>query len=58
MEYKRTMPVLSDSKSEDSEKILSYVEDLKAETAVRISTLENTIELIKDKLAAATEVST
>ncbi len=50
MEYKRTMPVLSPDKTKDNEQILGYVEDLKAETAIRISSLERTLELIKDKL--------
>lgn len=57
MEYKRAMPILSDDASEDSALLLGYIEDIKAETAVRISALETLVEILKDKISY-TEVST
>ena len=57
MEYKRAMPILSDDASEDSALLLGYIEDIKAETAVRISALEILVEILKDKVSY-TEVST
>ena len=58
MEYKRTMPVLSDSATEDSALLLGYIEDIKAETAVRISSLEILTEILKEKITQITEVGT
>ena len=51
MEYKRAMPVLSDDASHDSAILLGYIEDIKAETAVRISALEILVEILKEKLS-------
>ena len=45
------MPVLSDDASHDSAILLGYIEDIKAETAVRISALEILVEILKEKLS-------
>ena len=52
------MPVLSDSATEDSALLLGYIEDIKAETAVRISSLEILTEILKEKITQITEVGT
>ena len=57
MEYKRSMPVLSDDASEDSALLLGYIEDIKAETSVRISALEILVEILKEKISQS-EVKT
>ena len=56
MEYKQAMPVLSGDASENSALLLGYIEDIKAETAVKISALESLVEILKDKISQ-TEVS-
>ncbi len=57
MEYKRTMPVLSGEASEDCALLLGYVEDIKAETAVKISALEILTQILKEKISQITEVT-
>ncbi len=57
MEYKRTMPVLSGDSSEDCGLLLGYIEDIKAETAVKISALEILTQILKEKISQITEVS-
>lgn len=57
MEYKRALPVLSENRSSDSEALLGYIEDIKEETAVRITTLERAFELIKENLEKLLEVN-
>ena len=56
MEYKRTMPVLKGEPSEDCAVLLGYVEDIKAETAVKISALETLLEILKEKISHLSEV--
>ena len=50
------MPVLVGDASEDSALLLGYIEDIKSETAVKISALEILVEILKDKISQ-TEVS-
>ena len=52
MEYKNTTPVLSGNGREDCERLLGYIEELKAETAVRLNYLEKTLEILKKEVSA------
>ena len=58
MEYKRTAPALVDDAEENFELILGYTEDIKEETAVKLTLMENTIEQMKTILNSLKEVST
>ena len=57
MEFKRTVPHLGNDATANTELLLGYIEDLKSETEAKITLLESTIDVIKDGLAALTEVS-
>ncbi len=58
MEYKRVAPVLVEDAEENFELLLGYTEDIKEETAVKLTLMENTIEQMKIILSSLKEVST
>ena len=51
MEYQKSAPVLSGNGAADCERLLGYIEDIKAETAIKISYLERVLEVLKKEVS-------
>jgi len=58
MKFKSPNPEIGDSTEESFANLISYIEDIKSETAAKLTLLENTMERIKEKLDSLGEVST
>ena len=57
MNYKSLVPSFGSSIEENMEDLLGYIEDLKAETEAKLTLVDSTLEIIKDKLATIEEVN-
>ena len=57
MNFKSLIPSLGSSTEENIEELLGYIEDLKAETEAKLTLVDSTLEIIKEKLGAIEEVN-
>ena len=57
MNFKSLIPSLGSSTEENIEELLGYIEDLKAETEAKLTLVDSTLEIIKEKLGALEEVN-
>ena len=57
MNFKSLIPSLGSSIEENIEELLGYIEDLKAETEAKLTLVDSTLEIIKEKLGAIEEVN-
>ncbi len=57
MNFKSLIPSLGSSTEENIEELLGYIEDLKAETEAKLTLVDSTLEIMKEKLGALEEVN-
>ncbi len=57
MNFRSLPPSIGSSTEENLEEILGYVEDLKEETEAKLTLVESTLEIIKEKLSKLEEVA-
>lgn len=57
MNFKSLIPSLGSSTEENIEELLGYIEDLKAETEAKLTLVDSTLEIMKEKLGAIEEVN-